>query len=378
MSHKPGHFDGLDLVRILACALVLLNHLAVFSFQGVAITPATGDEAFPILAPFADVGAVGVQIFFVISGFVISFSSMRTSPSGFILNRAARILPTLWLCALIALVARLATEGVSSALFFAFAKSAVLSPIGPYIDGVVWTLVVEAAFYILVFLVMWRFQVSPRALLRLALALSLASGAFVALSAGVKLAGSETFAGSYFAIAERFWFKVALLRHGVFFACGIVLWAIAAGHIGRSGWLWLAVLTALGLMEIAGFAHDPGVGLASAAVWFAGLALIVISVLFSPAIHRALSPVLRVTRELGNLSYPLYLNHYVLGAAITPPLFALLGPGWALAGVLFVLVGSSLMISLFVEKPLQSGFKALFAGDAGRPGRPLPVAGSRS
>lgn len=376
MQEKSAHFDGLDLVRIVACVLVLLNHLAVFSFQGTAITPTTGDEAFPFLAGFADVGAVGVQIFFVISGFVISFSSMRTTPHGFILNRAARILPTLWLCAAIALAARLATEGNAVALVIAFAKSSVLSPVGPYIDGVVWTLVVEAAFYILVFLAMWRISVSPRTLLRLALVLGVASGAFVALSFGMKFFAGPDLSESYFRIVERFWFKVALLRHGVYFACGIVLWALASRNIGLRGWIWFAVLSGFGLMEITAFSNEPRVGIISAAVWFAGLLMILASVMASAVIHRALAPVLRVTRELGNLSYPLYLNHYVLGAAVTPAMWVLLGPGWALAGVLLIVVGSSLIISLYLEKPLQRAFKSLFGGNPTQPGpsRALPEA----
>ncbi|WP_368735457.1 acyltransferase family protein, partial [Klebsiella aerogenes] len=44
-------------------------------------------------------GWVGVEIFFVISGFVIANSATKSSPAEFLLGRALRLYPAVWVCA---------------------------------------------------------------------------------------------------------------------------------------------------------------------------------------------------------------------------------------------------------------------------------------
>ena len=58
--------------------------------------------------------------------------------------------PTLWIAALISLAARWCWNEPLSELIPAFLRTVLLSPKGPYMDGVVWTLVVEAVFYLVV------------------------------------------------------------------------------------------------------------------------------------------------------------------------------------------------------------------------------------
>src|SRR6185312_3711833 len=52
----------------------------------------------------ADVGAFGVDLFFVISGFIMSYTARRggwPQARSFLLRRAIRIYPLYWLCSLI-------------------------------------------------------------------------------------------------------------------------------------------------------------------------------------------------------------------------------------------------------------------------------------
>lgn len=95
------HFHGLDTLRALAIALVMLYH---FMIQG--LLPA-------VLEPVARVGWIGVDLFFVLSGFLIGSQLMRPWLEGqraslrdFYTRRAYRILPAF--LAVMALYARVA------------------------------------------------------------------------------------------------------------------------------------------------------------------------------------------------------------------------------------------------------------------------------
>src|SRR3546814_869733 len=117
------------------------------------IRAVVGDPvAFPESTAWASVGWVGVQIFFVISGFVILMSAENKSASDFLIGRVTRIAPALWFFTVLSSAIVLACGVLPFwELSVRFLRSAVLFPIGPWVDGAVWTLVAEAVFYAAVF-----------------------------------------------------------------------------------------------------------------------------------------------------------------------------------------------------------------------------------
>jgi hypothetical protein len=88
-------------------------------------------------------GAVGVPIFFTLSGFVIAFSADGRSAGAFARSRILRLFPAAWICASLTLTVRWGETGVAGD----YLRSLVLWPTGPWIDGVYWTLGIELVFY---------------------------------------------------------------------------------------------------------------------------------------------------------------------------------------------------------------------------------------
>lgn len=361
------HFLGLDLLRIFAASLVLLNHFALFGWSTATATPfATDAAAFPILSPFAGLGAIGVQIFFVISGFVIALSAEGIRPVEFAKRRAIRVLPALWICGLIALVARALYGEPLAPLVADFFRSAVLSPIGPYIDGVVWTLVVEAAFYGLIFVAMFLKRFITLELV--ARVLGLASCCFLAIFIYAAIYRNEPGIDALYQIVGRFPFKVFLLHHGVFFAVGILIYSMFKDGYERRKLAYCILFGIFGMAEISTIGDMTlGVAIAANLIWLAALAFIAVSIHYRAQIQTNWNGRQEQIRNLGRLSYPLYLNHYSLGMVLVPFLAA---QGFGRPEVLVLsmgfILGTSWLIMSWPEISLQKYLKhKVFAG--GRP-----------
>ncbi|WP_169194924.1 acyltransferase [Devosia sp. MC1541] len=144
-------FAGVQGLRFIAALLVLLTHASFYVNERL-------DASFPVWKG----GIVGVDIFFVISGFVMVWASARrdgsqVSGGEFLFKRAKRILPLYWLATSLNLLVLLAlpVAVLHSGLDFAsIAKSYLLIPdynsdgrVEPLL-GVGWTLYFEAFFYI--------------------------------------------------------------------------------------------------------------------------------------------------------------------------------------------------------------------------------------
>src|ERR1700758_4154980 len=182
------------------------------------------DLQFQSAAPFTWFGWVGVEIFFVISGFVIANSASKSSAAEFLLGRVLRLYPAVWVCSSLTFLVLLLFAGGSASRFVGpWLKAMLLIPKGlngQWLDCIYWTLAAEMAFYGLGFCSLLTKKITLR---HLAFGLTIYSALFNAFALLV-LSGVIRSEILYFVVLM---FRVPcaafLLSHGCFFALGIWL-----------------------------------------------------------------------------------------------------------------------------------------------------------
>ena len=165
-SPTSGRIDGIDILRSLAIFFVLMNHVNMRLL--IARVPYTHGLPQQLVSSLVWNGQLGVQIFFAVSGFLITSTTIRrwgsvsrVSVRGFYLMRFARIAPLLLLLLIVLSILDIAqfndfvvsskTGGLARALFAALTFHVnVLEARRGYLPGnwdILWSLSVEEVFY---------------------------------------------------------------------------------------------------------------------------------------------------------------------------------------------------------------------------------------
>ena len=353
----PGRLDVLDGLRGIAALAVLTYHMTTRWTE-----PLHSETLYPFGAVFpqflpalAHFGTFGIQLFFLVSGFVILMTLERSSGlADFALRRMARLWPAMLVCAtlstLIINASGIASEIDSIARFevtpleyvssIVFVDPALVSGLlgGPYaqwVEGVYWTLWAEVRFYALVALV---FLLVP-------------SGAFIWSWAGLQ-AGSSALALGWLGFAAPLpgWPVLGLVLQPDFlgwFTLGLIAYRYWTGRFDAAcGVAGLAAGIAL---------IDPGdpVAMVRDGIVLAIFGLFLVrSRLLAPLRWRPLVAV-------GLASYPLYLFHERAGLIALRDLSeAGLNPYLALVLVSAALVLVALALHRWLERPAKRAITA--------------------
>ncbi|MDI2130242.1 acyltransferase family protein [Yinghuangia seranimata] len=149
---RRGRLPALDGMRFVAATVVMLHHLVIapYAWHGT-----TGKVFHPLLVATTAYGFLGVEFFFLISGFVICMSSWGRSLGQFFTSRVTRLYPAYWAAmAVTTLVVWYVADGNATVKLSKWDRLVNLTmfqePLNiADVDTVYWTLWVEMRFYLL-------------------------------------------------------------------------------------------------------------------------------------------------------------------------------------------------------------------------------------
>jgi peptidoglycan/LPS O-acetylase OafA/YrhL len=145
---------GLDLLRFVAALFVVMFHLTYGFWADGRQSGEMSERTFHVYAPLGEhfaIGWIGVQIFFVISGFVIAYTANGRSPMYFIRRRFLRLLPGIWVCSLLSVPFLLALGMPVKEIAFRMVNSVLILPFVAHVANSYWTLPIEMCFYTAIF-----------------------------------------------------------------------------------------------------------------------------------------------------------------------------------------------------------------------------------
>lgn len=349
----------IDLLRIAAAGGVLLHHLVAMASASPdsPVTWFSSTRHLPAGGAWATPGWVGVEIFFVISGYVIARSTAGVGARAFLTRRALRLVPAAWICAsLTALVLLIWSSFPPSSVVTLWSWAMLFLPRGQTIDPSYWTLEIEVAYYLLVAVALWR--AGAKGADRVTTGLGVVSAVFLL---AISLTGPDP------AELYRLQMRLMLLPHGVFFALGALLaTAHARGFSARAamaGMLFVAGATA----EIVIHTHDIATHAPDAPGAWVPVLLFAIAVAAIAAADRLQNVLIRCIgagrlMRLSSATYPLYLLHQVIGSALIVAALALGFPaGSATLLAIGTIVVMAIAVSRWVEPAVRRSVRDVFS-----------------
>jgi len=107
---------------LLSASLFFSPDVLVLGWSWIGVPPGfehyvAADVQFQAAAPFTWFGWVGVEIFFVISGFVMANSAIKSSATEFVSGRALRLYPAVWVYSILTFIVLLLFASGSASEF---------------------------------------------------------------------------------------------------------------------------------------------------------------------------------------------------------------------------------------------------------------------
>lgn len=328
----------LDLLRFLAAMAVVFFH---YAFRGYA----KGDMSempYPLLAEPAKYGYLGVELFFMISGFVILMTASSNDLKVFFISRVVRLCPAFWVCCTLTFIITLAIgqPRYTATVYQYVINMAFLSDLTGVlpIDGVYWSLFVEIQFYLMIS-VLLGFKKIDRIELYLVL--------WLLISATAEILSFEKLR------------SILITDYAAYFAAGATFYLIWAKGLTKlralllAGALALACYTAIVWAELLepkySTEYDPVIVCSIISVFFVVFFLIAMN---KTGVIGTLNWTL-----LGALTYPLYLLHQMIGFMIFNIAYPAVNPHWLLWGTIALMISASYLIHKKIEVPIAGLLK---------------------
>jgi exopolysaccharide production protein ExoZ len=332
---------GIQALRGLAATLVLVHHVLEES------QPLFGGRIPASLVLF---GASGVDLFFVISGFIMYHTNRDRfgrdgAPTDFFVRRLIRIVPLYWLCTLVVVLLHFSGLYANKIItWLSFGSSLLFLPDPNIVHGVGWTLNYEMYFYSI--FAIWLLLGTRRSgIIGVLFSIPLMTAFSRLLPAGAM---------------RGFLTDPIALEFGFGFALAV---AFANGYLSRRIGYWALLIGAPGLVLGTVFGTSTGTtGLAPEirfVFWGVPAAAILTSALFANGRQTYAGGILIL---LGNASYSIYLTHAFVMTAYASVLKTYPLTGVPRAALMLMPVLVSLVVGLatyrLIEHPTNEWLKA--------------------
>ncbi len=328
----------LDGLRIMAALLVVLYH---YTAWGHDYWGAYAPDVWPLLSTVTRYGQIGVQLFFLISGFVILMSLQGRNLTHFIGSRVGRLYPAYWLAVLAAAV-------LCFVIWPRIGEGRAPSDIIPNLtmmqgafeiedlDGVYWTLWVELRFYILLGLMLALGLAKDRYIMMLSVIWP-AAGFMLHFTELEKL--QEWIAGQYAAL----------------FAAGMMLYLIYKRGHSLLRWTLVAFNTAIAayFTGIKGSSDALSLSKMEVPAWHYQVLVVLCVLLLALVTLTSLNKVeTKWLMMAGSLTFPLYLFHEIWGWWIINELHPWVNKYVLLLATIVLMLAWAYVVARFVEKPV--------------------------
>jgi peptidoglycan/LPS O-acetylase OafA/YrhL len=334
-------FKELDALRGVAALLVVFFHFT---------------SGRPEFNQFFKLGTTGVDLFFIISGFVIIMSLEHVAKGiDFVINRVSRLYPTYWVVVTFTFIIYLFRRGeillpdvvnyFGNLTMFQFYLRL------PNIDGPYWTMIIEMIFYILV-LVLFKFKLLKRLNI---------IGVLICLITVILTQFFWSYPMVSFLVRG-----VPLLQFFPLFFAGTVFYKIYLNK--QSGYLMYLIILFCLVCQLLLFSH-AGRSWSIISHFQYGVMLSTYFLIFILFVNNGLKFIVnKVTLFLGKISYALYLVHqYISLAVIIPFFYNKIGLNFWLVCVFInlpIIIGIAAFITYKIEIPYSQKMKKALLGYA--------------
>ena len=332
----------IDLLRFTAAMMVVFFH---YTFRGFA-ADGLSDVGFPELAPISQYGFLGVELFFMISGFVILMTASSGSLRKFAISRIVRLYPAFWFGCTLTFVAilTLGTDRFKASTGQYLINLTMLNEFinVPSIDGVYWTLAVEIKFYLFIagILIIRQIDKVQRYLvlwLGLTIILEFLPSYMLSQILNTRFAPFFIVGALSYLVYSQGWTK---LRAALYVISSVLALHAAFNSSKRYAQYYQTDF-------------DPFI--VGALVTSFIFVMILISM-------RKLGAIAKYDwRVLGALTYPVYLIHQNIGFMILNALNQRVERFLLLAITIFAILSMAYLIQMYIERPLAARMKSLLS-----------------
>lgn len=319
---------ALDLVRFFAAISVVLYHYvsevqAGFFYTTLEITK---------------FGYLGVPVFFIISGYVITMSASNRTAIQFAISRFVRLYPALWASILFTVAVTQFLSNKSYSLYQILANFTLLNDYMGLadVDGVYWTLKAEIKFYACIFLL-------------IAFGIFKKHTTWLAVWLGITIV--YTFTNQPFFMG---WFITP--HYSSFFIAGVAFYLLKNGVKYSSTILVLSLILSSfkTFNQASGFIEDPEIT--------DRLISVLVIVFFYCFMYCMGTGKINLNEKkiyttLGAISYPLYLIHNMAGKAIIHRFSNTINEDLLIILTVLIMIMVSWLIFAVIEKPISKPLK---------------------